>query len=814
MDTLLRDIRCALRRLAKTPGFTVTALATLAICIGANLAIFAVVDGVVVRSLPFRQPEQLVTLINSYPGAGVERSGASVPNYFDRRGTIRAFSSISIFQAGSTIVGGSANPQRVPIGRVSPEFFSTLGVPLARGRTFTDEQLLYGKDEVAILTDEFWRVHFDADPNVVGRTFINDGLTITVVGVLPPGFQYLSHRTQFFRPASHAPEDRKTDRRHNNNWDMIARLAPGVTLASAQAQLDAFNRQQLTTDPYSQLVKDARFQTTVRPLHADYIRAIKPTLLLLQTGVFCLLLIGGVNLVNLLLIRASGRTKELAVRQALGASRHAIAREILAETTLLAMAGSALGLGLAAVGISLLRALGTDQLPLGGAIGFDGRLAFAAVAAAVLVAALLAVPVIWFSLHTQLAPVLHAESRSGTASRSTHRLRHAFIVAQVALAFVLLSGAGLLGLSFKRLLDTSPGFNATNVVTGNLALPWKNYRDDASRLAFVERLLRALRALPGVTRAAITTGLPFGNGTNDSAVLVDGYTLSPGESIRAHYISNVTSKYWRLMKIPLIRGRLLEDADIRGGARVCVVDQAFADRYWPGGNAIGHRLVQNVKFDEQTAATIVGVVGCVKQNELAETSGHGAVYFPYGTGNTLFFSFIVESTLPISGIGPMIQKAVLQLDPELPVDDLKPLQQRIDDSLIARRSPAILAIVFAAVALLLAAIGTYGVLSYAVAQRQREIGVRIALGALPGQIRNQFVSVGLRVLAVGTVLGLAGAWVAGRAMQSVLIAVPPLQPTIVASIVAVMTLVTFAACLFPARRAARVDPLVALRSDG
>lgn len=812
MDVILRDLRCAFRRLLKSPGFTVTSLVTLGLCLGANLTIFAVVDAVLLRGLPFPEAERLVTIQNRYPGAGVNRSSSSLPNYYDRKDAVAAFSSLAIYQEGSTIVGSAGSPNRVEVLRVSPEFFRTLGVTLARGDGFTEEHLAYGRDQVAVLTDEYWRVHFSADPDILGKTFLNDGLTVTVIGVLPPGFRFLSTKPLFLRPSSHAPEDREIKRRHSNNWNMVARLAPGVTIPEAQAQIDAFNVQQLATDPYAQLVKDVRFHTLVDSLRADHVRDVKPMLLLLQAGVLFLLLIGCVNLVNLLLIRATGRTKELAVRQALGAGRGAIALEVLTETTLLALAGGVLGLALGAIGIGLLRALGTDQLPLGSTIVFDSRLALAAAAAAVVVGVLLAIPVIWLSLHARLAPVLHTESRSGTATRSAQRLRHVFIVTQVALAFVLLTGAGLLGLSFKRVLDTPPGFTPEHVLTGKLALPWKNYQGSAARRAFVDRLLPALQALPSVTHVAVATSLPFSDQTNDSAVTIEGHERQPGESLRAHYISNVSPDYAALMRIPVLRGRFFEAGDGEGDRRVCVIDQAVADRYWPGGDPIGHRLEQDVSITDK-ASTIVGVVASVKQTELAEDAGHGAVYFPYRASAPMHFTFLVRSTLPPAALAPMLQKAVLALDPELPIDDVRPMQSRINDTLITRRAPAILAGLFAAVALLLAGIGTYGVLSYAVAQRQREIGVRIALGALPGHIRGQFVSVAVRVLVAGTVLGALGAWLAAQSMQSLLFGVPALHVATLAATFGVMAVVTFAACLVPATRAARVDPIHALRAE-
>lgn len=794
-------------------GFTTTVVLTLALCIGANVAIFAVVDAVLVRALPFPEPDRLVIAVNAYPGAGVERAGASLPNYYDRKAAIKAFASTSIFQGGTAIVGDAGAPVRVERGRVSPEFFATLGVPLAMGRTFTEAETFYKDARVVILTDGYWRTHFQADPNVLGRKLTLNSEEFEVIGVLPPGFRFLSEKAQFFTPAASNPEDRKPDRRHSNNYLLFARLAPGETVATAQAQIDAFNTEQAKDDPFAHLIKGAGYRTNVFGLHADHVREIRPVLLLLQGGVLFLLLIGGVNLVNLLLIRASGRAKEIAVRQALGASGRDIAGGVLLETVLLGVIGGLLGLAVGATGIKLLAALGTEQLPLGATVAFDGRVALVAFAGSVLVGFALAVPVVWFNSHTRLAPVLQAESRGGTVTRSTQNLRHAFIVTQVALAYVLLAGAGLLGLSLQRVLATKPGFNPDQVLTGQISLPYKNYPDEKPRLAFVERLLGELRAQPGVTAVGLNTNLPMTGDTNNNAIAIEGIEIKPGDTIHAHFTSGVAGDYWRALNIPLVEGRLLEEADSHREQRVCVVDVDFAQRYWPGQSALGHRLVNGPTFNEKEAFTIVGVVGNVKQTSLAETFAQGALYFPYQHYSSSTFAVTVRSSLPAATLAPALQKTVLALDSTLPVNDIKPMQAWIDESVVSRRSPAILAGIFAGVALVLAAIGTYGVLAYAVNQRRREIGVRMALGAQPQQVLGQFLGLGVKLLFAGTALGLVGAWGAGRAMKSQLFGVETLHFGVLGATAAVLLLVVLAATFVPSHRASRVSPIDALRDD-
>ena len=432
-----------------------------------------------------------------------------------------------------------------------------------------------------------------------------------------------------------------------------------------------------------------------------------------------------------------------------------------------------------------------------------------------LVAFIYQIAAVWLGLHTRLAAGLAAESRSGTSGRGAQRVRHSFIVVQVALAFVLLSGAGLLSTSLKRVLETPAGFDPRNVFAGDITLPWNSYRDTPPRRAFVERLIPAISSLPGVTHAAITTDLPFSDSTNDSAVTVEGDERKSAEGVRAHYLSAVSSDYWATMEIPLVRGRLLRDGDARGTARVCVVDEAFASRYWPGSDPIGKHLEKNAVYEKDKASTVVGVVRSVKQKDLAESDGHGAVYFPFPDENlnTNSFSLVVSTTLPLETIAPMVRRAIQGIDPGLPIDNFRSMNARIDDTLVARRSPAILAGVFALVALLLSGVGTYGVLSYAVSQRQREIGIRMALGAHPAQIRNQFLSIGVRLLAAGTAIGIVGALLSGRAMQAILYNVPAVQAPILAATVVVMGIVALTACLMPAAKAAKLDPVIALRAD-
>jgi predicted permease len=808
----MNDLKLAFRQALKNPGFTAATVLTLGICLGANVLIFAVVDSVLLRPLPFREPDSLVTTVNAYPKAGVPRGASSLPNYYDRRAAIAAFEKTAAIREESVIIDGDDSPRRVPIARVSSEFFATLGVKPARGRFFTEDEMEPESSRMVVLTDDYWRAQLNADPNVIGRQLRVDGFQSTIVGVLPAGFRYLSSRIQLFLPLASNPENRTAQNRHSNNLNIVARLRPGATLVAAQAQIDALNAQQLLDDPFAEIVKGAGYRTGVYSLHADHVQPIRRTLVLLQGGVLLLLVIGAVNLVNLFLVRASGRAKEFAVRRALGAGRWRIVRLVVFETVLLGCAGGALGLALGAAGVRLLTVLGIDQLPLGATVALSGRVALLTLLASVLAGLALALPTIWFVLHGKLALLLQTESRGGTANRAAQRLRHAFIVAQVALAFVLLVGAGLLTRSLQRVLAVSPGFQPDHVLTGQLLLTSVNYRESSARLTFIERLLREVQALPGVSFAGINTTVPMAS-TDSNAISVEGHVPQPGEALQAHYTAGSAGHYWQAMGVPLREGRFLEESDNHREQRVCLVDEDFAKRYWPGGTALGRRIVYGPTLTNNQAHTIVGVVGRVKHNELGDTAAQGAVYYPYLHYASSGFYLVIRTSRAPETFAATLRQIVLRLDPQLPIDDLRPMQTRIDDSLIARRSPALLAGIFAAAALFLAGIGTYGVLAYAVSQRHREIGVRIALGALPSQIRSQFLRAGARLLAAGLALGGLGTWGVVRAMNSVLFEAHAIAAGVIGITAAGMTIAMVLACWFPAHRASRLDPMDALRCE-
>jgi predicted permease len=806
---MLTELKGALRRLAKSPSFTATALLTFALCLGANIALFAVVNAVLIRPLPYPNPGQLVSVFNQYPKAGIDRGGASVPQYLARRKGIAAFADAACYLNWGFTLGGEGAPEHVDSMIVTPSFFHVLGERAELGRTFTDEEGIRGKNDVLVISDALWRQRYASDPAVIGQKTLINGTSQTIVGVMPPGFAFGTARVQVWTPMTFG-DDERTVERHENNRSMIARLRPGSTVAEAQSQIDALNTYLQEQGPFSKMAKDAGFRTSVVDLHDDLVSTTRNMLLLLQAGVLFLLLIGAVNLANLFMVRASARAKEFSVRQVLGAGRQQIAQLLVSETLVLSAGGAVLGLGLGWLGLRGLGALGADRLPHFAPYSLDFRVCAVAFGASLLTGLLVAVPTLWHGRGEALAHGLSLESRGGTATRSANRLRHALIIAQFALAFTLLTGAGLLGITFSKILAINPGFRPENLLTGSVSLPWKHYEEPKQRYAFLGRLGQELSSLPGVIDVGFTTDLPFGGArASNNAFTIEGQPPLPGHSLLVHNHAGVAGDFFGALGIPLREGRLLGDDDSSHSLPVCVVDEAFERQYWPGGSALGHRI----SGGPGGMYTIVGVVGTAKQSDLTDQQANGTVYFPYMIDAGERVTAVLRTVQVPGSLASAFRGALLRVDPGLAAEDLRTMTSRIDESLEARRSPLMLACIFSGAALLLAALGIYGVLAYSVSQRRREMGVRMALGAQPRQILAQFLSFGVRLVIAGTILGCAGGWMAGRAMASLLYGVDSGNPAVYCAIALLLALVAMAACLLPALRAARVPPMEVLRSE-
>jgi predicted permease len=808
--------KTAVRRLAGSPAFTLAALATLALCIGANLAIFAVVDALLLRSLPFSRADRLLTIYYTYPHLPGAMNGASLTNYYERKGKFTSLQSLAEIATDTAVLGEPGATTIEDTARVTPEFFETLGIHPFMGRGFTDAEMTYQTDQVAVLTYEYWRSEFAADPAILGKSVRLDGAPWKIVGILPPGFRFLSVHAPVYIPLSSNQDERAIYRRHEYGKVMVARLRDGATVAEARAQIASDDLKRAAEYPFATLIAQAGCYTVVAPLQADYVASIRPTLLLLQAGALFLLVIGGVNLVNLMLIRASNRARELAVRRALGATYGHIVRDVMAESVLITVAGGALGLLVGASGIRLLGLLGSRQLPLGAEIAFNWRVAGVALAGSALAGLALGVPVAWFNLRGHLAGGLHAESRGSTANPALRRLRHGFIVTQVALAFVLMIGASLLGLSLRRAMTVAPGFNAERVITGRFSIIWNHFRDDAAYMSFFSRLYEKSAAIPGVSAVGIVSRVPVTGYGDNAAVNVPGYVPKPGEDPSGvHDKYSVGGDYFRAMGIPLIEGRFLDPTDPAKKEYNIVVDEAFARRYWPEGNAIGKKVYDGIKpYPGEQPYVVVGVVGTIKQDHLASgISPHGAIYVTYAAAPFRSYYLVARTALPVDSVGPTLAKALREVDPDFPLTDISSMDTRISDSLSTRRSPALTAGIFGVVALLLASIGLYGVMAYAVVQRTREFGVRLALGAQRIDVLRMVFIEGARLAALGLALGMAISLAAASYISSFLFGVTSHDPVAYAGVGAVLAVVASAACLVPAHRATSVDPVVALRAD-
>lgn len=816
LEQLMGDGRLAVRSLVRARAFSLTALFIIAVCLAGNVAIFSIVDSTLLRPLPFRDPGRLVTVFNSYPKAGIDDAGVSVPHYLERRSSIAAFEDAGVFRRDTVTLNPGTNPERVESAAATPSFLRTLGVDAALGRTFTDEEGDRGKDQVVMLSDEFWRQHFGADPSVIGRTLLIYDKPYTIVGVLRPGFRYLSSDARLWMPLSFSEEDRKEYQRHSCGLEMVARLRPGSGVSDAQAQVDALNERTMRIDPVAAIIRSVGFHSSVRDLHSYHVAGLRPALVLLQAGALFLLLIGTVNLANLFMVRATGRAREYSMRRVLGASRLQLARTHLFESLLLSASGGLIGIGLGAAALRAATTRAAGHLPTDLAPRIDPTVCLAAFGTSIFIGLVLALPVIWLTARGRLSEALANESRGGTTTRSVHRLRHSLIVAQITLAFVLLSGACLLGLSFIRVLKVRPGFVQENLLTAAVALPQNGYKETGQCVAAYGRMLANLRSLPGVSSAALSSAAPFTHRAYQLAWSIAGSTAASDEFVKEGLFSYwVSGGYFASLGVPIREGRPLSDDDVQSGRMVCVVDEVFARRHWPNGGALGRRMVlpDNPQAPDPTRRyfAIVGVAGSVLHHDLSERGIQDAVYFPI-SDQTEFIAALRTQRDPES-LAPDLRTALLQVDPGLSIFDVRTMASRVDESLADRRSTLLLAGIFAGASVLLAAVGIYSVLACSVAQRTREIGVRMALGAQPGHIIWQFLGLGLRLLGVGLPLGLIGACLAGRVMASMLFGVAPANPLVLGSTAVALAAVAVLACLLPSQRAARVKPTEALRGE-
>jgi predicted permease len=823
MERLLQDLTYGARLLVRNKAFTITAVTTLAVCIAANVAIFCIVNSVVLRPLPFPESDHLVYLYNSYSKAGIERASTGVPDYFDRMRKVPALGRQAIFRNDGLTIGAAGDAERVTALRATPSLFVLLGVRPLRGRTFTEDEGEIGHEHKAVLSYALWQRRFGGRDDAVGRDLRVNGQPYAIVGVLPRDFHFISDSDEplLYVPAAFTPAEKSDDARHSNNWEMFGRLKPGATIDEVRRQVNTLNARNLDRFPqFKEIIVNAGFHTSVVWLQADLVRDVKPTLYLLWAGAAFVLLIGGVNVANLMLVRATARLKELATRHVLGASLGRLARQLLTETTLLTLTGGAFGLLLGYWTLQAISRLGIEHLPRASDIHLDAAV-FAFTLAISLATGLLVgiVPLLGMRKST-LNQAFREEGRSTTGGRRARIMRTVLVTTQVAVALMLLVGAGLLFASFRRLLAVDPGFSPANVVTAQVTLPETAYPDAAARRVFAARALDGVRAVPGVASAGVADSVPFSNSFDSSVIVAEGYVMRPGESLVAPFQFASSEGYFEAMRMRLLRGRLFDRRDSDTSTPVVIVDERLARRFWPGADPIGKRLftpnspTDMLKPNPNTRyLSVVGVVREVKYLGLAPIAAMeptGACYFPTTQRPTRSLYLVINTHADSSAVVPAVRKAIGAIDPELPLYDVKTMQERIDASLGDRRTPMLLALAFAGVALLLAAVGVYGVLAYQVTQRTREIGIRMALGGGTVSIFRLVFRDAVTMVGGGIVAGLAGAFVMSRSLQSHLFGVGSMDPEVIAVVAALLAIVALAASVVPAMRATRVEPIRAL----
>jgi predicted permease len=814
------DFRVSLRLLGRDKAYAFAVASTLALCLGANAALYSVVHHLLLRPLPVPEPERILIMSNLYPNAGAtDSSNSGVTDYYDRKRDVTVLEEQALFNTGNVSLETDGRPTRVRVLNVTPSWLRVMKTAPALGRPFTEAEGELGNERKLLLSDAFWRSQHAADPAVVGRTLRLDGQPYEVVGVLPARLEALSPGIGLVRPLAFTPEEKSDERRHSNNYWHVGRLEPGATLEQARSQVDALNAANLDRFPhFREPLLNAGFHTKVERLSDHLVRHVEPVLYLLWGGASFVLLIGVFNVLNLVLVRARSRAKELATRVALGAATPQLARQLVVENVLLALVAATSSMLIAALALRAASSFELSELPYASEIGLGLAPALYATGIALAIGLVMALVPLASTLGQSPSAQLRVEGRGATGSGGARVLRRSLVVGQVAFTFVLLLGAGLLLASFAHVLRVDTGFDPARVTTASVSLPRVRYEEEVKRRAFYDATLGRLRAIPGVSAAGATTTIPFGGSYSDSVILAEGYVMKPGESLISPQYVAVTPGYFEAMGARLVRGRFFDERDVETVPAVAIVDERLARRFWPDQDPVGRRLylpsdINNLTAitDKTVLRTVVGVVADVKLRGLTEQGQVvGAYYFPMAQDTARYLTFAVKSRSDDPTVAASLRAAIAAVDPELPVFDVKSMQERTDRALLDRRGPAQLAVGFGVVALLLAAVGLYGVLAYLVSQRGREIAVRLALGSTPRAVFELVLREGLVLLGLGLLLGGAGAVLLRSGLESQLFGIRASDPRVMLAVVVLLSVVTLAACALPARRAARIEPRTVL----
>jgi putative ABC transport system permease protein len=808
-----QDLRYAWRMLRKNVFSTLVILASLGIGIGANSAIFSVVDALLLRPLPYPHPERLAAVWLHSPAIGIFRDWPSPGQYIDIQNENHSFEQMALAQTRPFTLTGREQPEHVDGMRTQSSLLTMLGAKAQLGRVLLPEEDQPGKPAVAILSDRIWRRLFNSDPGIVGKSVTLDGKTYTVAGVLQRAFMVNAEvmpsegpmdKVDIFLPFPLAADAEKN--RRDENYNIVVRLKPGVSVKQAQADIDIIASRIREKDK-----RDASFGMHVVALQEEVVGDVRRALLVLLGSVTLVLLIACANVANLLLVRGAAREKEIAVRTAMGAGWQRVTRQLLTESVLLGILGGVAGLTVAQISLSVVRRMNPGNIPRLEDIGLNGTVLAFTFAVSLATGILFGVAPVWRALKVDLSTSLKAGGRGGQRDGGLHlrrhRLRGLLVVSELALSLVLLIGAGLLVRSFIRLQAVPPGFSADHVVTMQVAANDPKYREDKATAALFHQIEDRTAHLPGVIAEGEVSTLPLTGSVGWGGISVEGYVPPPGQELQVD-LRSASTDYFRAMKIPLRYGRFFSDHDTAELPMVVIIDEKFAKRFWPNGDAIGKHLW----FDPKKPITIVGVVGAVKQYGL-ETDGKIATYFAQLQNPSNSVYLVAHSSSDAAGLPAVIVSEIHSVDPTVVVYDIRSMQDRLYDSLTRQRFASTMLAAFAAFAMLLAAVGLYGVMSYLVTQSTRDIGVMVALGARSADIVGLVLRQGMELTAIGILAGLVGAAALTRVMASLLFEVSTIDAATFAAVPVLLAVVAFAATVIPAWRTTRVDPMVALREE-
>ena len=807
MESLVKDLKFAFRSLFKRPGFVAVAVVTLALGIGGSTAIFTVVDAALLRGLPYKSPDRLYHLWEKTPQEQFSKREFSYPDYQDYQKN-NVFEGLAAYTGGRVILSGEGEPESVGGPRVSANFFSLLGVDPILGRTFQAGEDQPNGPSVTVLTYGLWQRRFGGDPKVIGRALTINGQTFTVIGVLPQNFQFALRTNDLWIP--YQPTQNQLTRRGLHGTNLIGRLKPGVDAAQAQSELNVI-ASQIEKDH-----KESHAGTTMRvvPLHEEVIGNVRPILLVLLAAVGFVLLIACANVASLLLTRSLARQKEVAIRSALGASRWRVVRQLLTESLVLSLFGGAAGLLIAYWGVpALVYALPQNQLntmPFLKTLSLDESILTFSLALSLLTGLVFGLAPALQSTRLDLNEVLKEGGRNASAGAS-HRLRSAMVVTEIALAVVLLVGAGLMMKSLLRLLQTNVGFKTENLLTMTVVLPAAKFNDPAQLINVHRELQERVQSLPGVSSAGTIDILPL-NGGNTSRFYIDGDPVpQPGQETEAN-VRVVSDTYFKTLGVPLLAGRMFDDRDATNNPGVVIIGKTIADRLFPGRDPVGRKI--RYSSAQSAPNEIVGVVGDVKTTAIDEPL-RPVLYYPFRQASSVFANLVVRTDADPTALAASVRKEIRNLEPDTAILNVNTMDQMISQTPASfmRRFPALLISIFAFVALLLASIGIYGVVSYSVSQQTHYIGVRMALGASPSDILRMVLKQGLVLAVAGVAIGIAAAFGLMRLLRTLLFEVSTNDVATFALVSGALFVVALLACYIPARRATKVDPLVALRYE-